>query len=140
MWIFVRMPHAVDVTNVSRCVVPTGIAVAKAVTGVQLGNKGAVGIGFRWRETTLAFCMTHLPARADVSRLRKRESDYRRITHDLRLETPSVGAPAGGAAVASGGGSATAALPAGGLDFIHSHDHVWFFGDTNYRVDLPFDR
>jgi len=25
-----------------------------------------------------------------------------------------------------------------GLDFIHGHEHVFFFGDMNYRVDLPF--
>ena len=91
MWIFIRMPHVVDVTNVTRSIVPTGLAVAKSLTGVQLGNKGGVGIGFRWRDTTMAFVMVHLPARPDLARLRKREADYRRIVRELKVEAHSMG-------------------------------------------------
>jgi hypothetical protein len=119
MWVFARNPHVPDITSVSKADLPTGLAVAKAITGVQLGNKGGVGIGLRWRETTVAFVMCHLAARPDPVRLRKRESDYRTITRKLGLDTAMGGT---------------------GLDFVHAHDHVWFFGDVNYRIDLPYDR
>lgn len=122
VWVFVRAPHAVDVTSVVHAELPTGMGIAKGLTGVQLGNKGGIGIGLRWRETTLAFVMCHLPARADATRLRKREADYRALVRKLRLETSGL------------------ASPEGGLDFVHAHDHVFFFGDANYRVELPFDR
>jgi hypothetical protein len=120
--VFVRVPHAVDVTNVSHADLPTGFSLAKSVTGVQLGNKGGVGISFRWRETTLAFVMCHLPARPDLIRLRKREQDYKALVRKLKLESTALSAPGTG------------------IDFVHAHDHVFFFGDANYRVELPFDR
>jgi len=119
IWIFARTSHMSDITSVTTAELPTGIAVAKAITGVQLGNKGAVGASFRWRDTTVAFVNCHLPARADVVRLRKRESDYKLITRKLKLHTAMSGA---------------------GLDWVHQHDHVWLLGDMNYRVDLPYDR
>lgn len=119
MWVFVRTPHVPDITSISHADLPTGLAVAKAITGVQLGNKGGIGIGLKWRETSLAFVMCHLAARPDPVRLRKRESDYRTITRALKLDTT---------------------LSNTGLDFVHAHDHVWFFGDVNYRIDLPYDR
>ena len=36
IWVFVRVPHAADITNVSHGDLPTGISLAKAVTGVQV--------------------------------------------------------------------------------------------------------
>ena len=36
MWVFVRLPHAADVSCVSHSELPTGIEVAKAITGVQV--------------------------------------------------------------------------------------------------------
>jgi hypothetical protein len=121
VWVFVRVPHAADITCVTRGDLPTGLSLAKSVTGVQLGNKGGVGIAFRWRETSLAFVMCHLPARPDLVRLRKREADYRALVRRLKLDTSMLGAQAG-------------------MDWVHTHDHVFFFGDANYRVELPFER
>lgn len=121
IWVFVRVPHAADVTSVVHADLPTGLSIAKSVTGVQLGNKGGVGVGFRWRETSLAFVMCHLPARPDAARLRKREADYRALVRKLKLETSFLTGQAG-------------------LDWVHGHDHVFFFGDANYRVELPFER
>ena len=121
VWVFVRVPHAADITCVTRGDLPTGLSLAKSVTGVQLGNKGGVGIAFRWRETSLAFVMCHLPARPDLVRLRKREADYRALVRRLKLDTSMLGAQAG-------------------MDWVHTHDHVFFFGDSNYRVELPFER
>lgn len=44
MWVFVRLPHAADVSCVSHAELPTGIEVAKAITGVQarrtMGGEG----------------------------------------------------------------------------------------------------
>ena len=120
LWVFARSAHVPDITSVSHADVPTGVAVAKAITGVQLGNKGGVGIGLRWRETPLAFVMCHLAARPDAARMRQREADYRAIVRRLRLDTAGAGVPE--------------------VDFVHAHDHVFYFGDVNYRIDLPFDR
>ena len=119
MWVFARSSHITDITSVSHADLPTGVGVAKALTGVQLGNKGGIGCGLKWRETSLAFVMCHLAARPDAVRLKQRESDYKEIVRKLRLNTVDSHTK---------------------LDFTHSFDHVFFFGDLNYRIDLPFDR
>jgi hypothetical protein len=87
LWVFVRTDSAPHITSVSKADLPTGLAVAKAITGVQLGNKGAIGIALRWRDTALGFLNCHLPARPDLVRLAKRETDYKAIVRRLRLNT-----------------------------------------------------
>jgi hypothetical protein len=119
MWVFARSSHIPDITSVSHADLPTGVGVAKAITGVQLGNKGGIGCGLKWRETSLAFVMCHLAARPDAVRLKQRENDYKEIVRKLKLNTVDSHTK---------------------LDFTHSFDHVFFFGDLNYRIDLPFDR
>ena len=119
LWVFVRASASADLSRVVSGVEATGISLAKGVTGKQLGNKGGVGIGLRWREVPLAFVVCHLAARPD--RIVQREGDYTQIVRRLQLDTES-------------------ASTRSGLDFLHTHEHVVYFGDVNYRVELPFDR
>ncbi|KAA0150705.1 hypothetical protein FNF29_05042 [Cafeteria roenbergensis] len=119
LWVFVRASAAADITRVVSGVEATGISLAKGVTGRQLGNKGAVGVGLRWREVPIAFVNCHLAARPD--RVVEREGDFTQIVRRLSLDTASSPARTG-------------------LDFLHSHEHVFFFGDVNYRVELPFEQ
>jgi hypothetical protein len=70
-----------------------------------LGNKGAVGLRLQCYDSTICFLDVHLyPA---VEGLVKRTEDFRRIMKELLFED------------AHG---------------IKTHDHVFFFGDLNYRV------
>ena len=127
-----------------------------------------MGIAFKWRDTSLAFVMCHLPARPDVIRLRKREADYKALVKRMKLETTALQVRARHRLPHSlHSGRITVLLAVrwvclstviatafhfnravcfnvlqatAGMDFVHAHDHVFFFGDHNYRVELPFER
>ena len=111
IWVFVRTPHANDISTVSTAFEATGLSIAKELTGKQLGNKGAVGVSFVWGETPLCFVNCHLAAQA--RRIMEREDNYCQIVSRLALHT---------------------LFPDTGVDFLHQHDHVFWFGDMNYRV------
>ena len=80
---------------------------------MQLGNKGACAVGLKWRDTTLAFINCHFAARPE--RVPQREHDYRQITSKLHLTADR------------------------GLDVMHQFEHLFWFGDLNYRIELPFE-
>lgn len=85
--------------------------VATGIGGV-LGNKGGVATGFVYKEsTTMAFVTAHLHAYMD--RVRERGENYSDICKNLRLSTSTQAD-----------------------QFLHQFDHVYFFGDLNYRTDL----
>lgn len=63
----------------------------------------------------MCFLNSHLAAKP--TRVRQRESDFKQIVDRLVLDT---------------------GLPGGPVDVLHQHDHLWWFGDLNYRTDLPF--
>jgi len=89
-------------------------------TGIAhvLGNKGGVATGFVIDNTTsLAFVTSHLAAR--VTRLHTRQENYEEIVNGLHL-----------------GGMAHGTQPVKSMDFLHSFDHVFWFGDLNYRIDM----
>jgi hypothetical protein len=109
--VFVRTVHCNDITCVSSSYEATGISLAKEITGKQFGNKGGVAASFLWRDVPLCFVNSHFAARP--TRLKERENDYCQITERLKLDTVALDA---------------------GLDLIHQHDHVFWFGDLNYRV------
>lgn len=111
LWCFVRSPHVPHVTILGTGTEATGLKLGK--TGKQLGNKGGIGIGLRWRDVTMAFISCHLAARPE--RIPQRERDYRQIASRLRLG------------------------PYTGLDLLHEHEHVFWFGDLNYRIGHDFD-
>jgi len=81
LWVFVRAPHAGDVSCIRTNFEPTGLALLKNVTGQQLGNKGGLGCSLKWRTTPLAFVNCHLAARPE--RIPERESDFRQIVRNM---------------------------------------------------------
>lgn len=87
--------------------------------GGVMGNKGAVGIAFQYGDgssassTSFAFVNAHLAARAE--RLPQRQQNYAEICRGL-LRNRKRGTR--------------------GLQLLHAHDHVFWAGDLNYRVDM----
>jgi hypothetical protein len=119
--------HADELQHVSNPVdgtKKTGVRIAKAVTGVQLGNKGGVGVGFRWRDVPVAFLCAHLSAHQN--KVDKRNLHYREIMASIDL----------GGAPGHGTPGRLEALP---LEPAAAFEHVFFLGDLNYRIDLPFE-
>jgi inositol-1,4,5-trisphosphate 5-phosphatase len=72
-----------------------------------LGNKGGTAIRLQCYDTTICFVNVHLYHVADATM--RRTGDVRRILSDIVFED---------------------------ADNIKEHDHVFFFGDLNYRVSL----
>ncbi|XP_078261878.1 synaptojanin-2-like [Rhinoraja longicauda] len=88
------------------------IAVDRVKTGMggKAGNKGAVAIRLQFHSTRLCFVCAHLTA--GQSQVKERNEDYREITQKL-------------------------SFPMGRNVF--SHDYVFWCGDSNFRIDLPYD-
>ncbi|XP_055495943.1 synaptojanin-2-like [Leucoraja erinacea] len=88
------------------------IAVDRVKTGMggKTGNKGAVAIRLQFHSTRLCFVCAHLTA--GQSQVKERNEDYREITQKL-------------------------SFPMGRNVF--SHDYVFWCGDSNFRIDLPYD-
>jgi hypothetical protein len=101
------------ITHIEHTNVPTGITIGKGVASVQIGNKGGCIVSLRVSDTTLCFVCCHLAARPE--RIKKREDDYRAII-----------------------GRSCAHLGQHGTELTHQFDHVFWVGDLNYRVDIPF--
>ena len=108
-----------EVPNISSVVAKheaTGLGIAKGYTGVQLGNKGGVAIGFKWYDVSVCFINAHLAAKPH--RVKERNADYSQIVSKLQMACP-------------GNGGA-------GLQLPHSYEHTFFLGDLNYRIDFKF--
>jgi len=75
------------------------------------GNKGGVAIRFKLFDSTLCFVTAHLAA--GQTNVEQRNDDYRTISSGLVF---SNGTP------------------------ISAHDHIFWFGDFNYRVDIANER
>lgn len=101
--ILIRIELASKVSNVEMATVATGI-------GDVLGNKGGVGISFRYEDTSLCFVVSHLAARFE--RVQQRRENYFKIVRGLRL------------------GNA--------IDCLSQFDHTIWLGDLNYRTQLGF--
>ncbi|GMI01287.1 hypothetical protein TrST_g11737 [Triparma strigata] len=98
----------------------THLSSSTEATGIAhiLGNKGGVATGFIIDGTTsLGFVTCHLAAR--VTRLHIRQENYEEIVNGVHIE-----------------GNAHGNMPVRGMDFLHTFDHVFWFGDLNYRVDM----
>lgn len=87
---------------------------ATTATGIGgvLGNKGGVGVGLIYKEaTSMAFVTSHLAARPE--RTNQRAENYSEICRSLRIGTENTAG-----------------------QFLHQFDHVFWFGDLNYRIDM----
>ena len=98
--------------------------VAAAGTGLLgvMGNKGAVAVSLRVHSSTLCFVTCHLAHGGGAAEARN--ADYRtlceRLVFDGRAGEPPDQAEA-------------SPLP----ETVESHEFVVWFGDLNYRIDLP---
>eukprot|EP00756_Hemistasia_phaeocysticola_P044819 Hpha_TRINITY_DN18608_c0_g1::TRINITY_DN18608_c0_g1_i1::g.115694::m.115694/K01099/INPP5B_F; inositol polyphosphate 5-phosphatase INPP5B/F len=84
--------------------------------GNTMANKGAVGLRIRCNRTTFAFVTAHLAAHQQA--VERRNTDFQRV-FELMYFSPQ-------------GGIKTPV-------FLSDIDRVFFFGDLNYRIDLPYD-
>ena len=77
-----------------------------------MGNKGAVAASMQVRATSLCFVGSHLAARPE--RIHERNTNYTDILECLRLGRKE-------------------------FEMTHQFHHVFWAGDLNYRVELPFE-
>ena len=76
----------------------------------KMGNKGAVAIRFNFRKTSMCFVNSHLAHGTDFER---RNRDFHEICFRMSFMQNST---------------------------IEDHDMVYWFGDTNYRINPTFER
>ncbi|GCB68204.1 hypothetical protein scyTo_0013796, partial [Scyliorhinus torazame] len=88
------------------------VAVDRVKTGMggKTGNKGGVAVRLQFYSSTLCFVCAHLTA--GQSQVKERNEDYREIMQKLTF-------------------------PMGRSVF--SHDYVFWCGDSNFRIDLPYE-
>lgn len=98
-----KTEHISKITNIEQGSKATGFM-------NMLGNKGGLGISFKFQETSLCFIGTHLAAHEE--RLNQRNQNILEIVQNLKLGNPD-------------------------LD-IAQFDHIFWMGDMNYRIDLPY--
>lgn len=77
-----------------------------------IGNKGGMAISFRVWDTSYLFISCHLAARPSRSELRVQ--NYHDLVKKIRLGNSN-------------------------LEVLTQFDYVFFMGDFNFRVDLPFE-
>lgn len=75
----------------------------------MVGNKGAVGVAFRYHETSLCFLSSHLAAHQE--QVDMRNQNYYEIVEELHLGNQA-------------------------FDLTNHFHHVFWCGDLNYRIDL----
>eukprot|EP01083_Nonionella_stella_P052497 139270_1 len=108
MEIVVFIVVSVDIEKSISCV-----ETARVATGIGgvLGNKGGIGISLCIEQTSFLFVLAHFAARAE--RLEQRKSNFHEIVKGLDLGNNSV-------------------------DLLEQFNHVIWFGDLNYRIELAF--
>lgn len=97
---------------------------SSVATGLMdmLGNKGSVALSMRVHETRVCFVCSHFAADAD--KLEKRNSDYRASRFKLKFQDEQLQQQQQ---------QQNSDLAQMGLD-LDDHDHVFWFGDLNYRL------
>lgn len=150
----VKREHMERIQDPRDCVVPVGI--------LGMANKGAVSIRFQFDDSTFCFVNSHLCAhQANVLR---RNQDFREIATRTQFSTvvspplsqSGAGSRAGGTRgmPRSSSFASLRELPSSspkpvrvtnslGSDVdvwtIYSHNHLFWLGDLNYRIDLSND-
>ncbi|RKP10570.1 Endonuclease/exonuclease/phosphatase, partial [Thamnocephalis sphaerospora] len=102
----------------------------------MVGNKGAVGIRLRFRDSYLCFINSHLAA--DAIQVQRRKQDYVEIVR--RALFPNLALPANAQRPSSySTASLTSYLPGSTQKYlgVFDNDHLIWLGDLNYRVSLP---
>ncbi|CAM4751348.1 unnamed protein product [Rotaria magnacalcarata] len=137
LFVYVRSTHLARCTLVSNSTVPTGFM------GIA-GNKGGVGVRFRFYETDICFVNSHF-ASGDGQKERRNE-DY--LTIEARMAftdgpiyslkdyiwyTPAI---VGGSAPANPQDSSNSSQ----WWKISDHDIIFWLGDMNYRISQPNDQ
>eukprot|EP00005_Dracoamoeba_jomungandri_P002552 CAMPEP_0174256092 /NCGR_PEP_ID=MMETSP0439-20130205/5350_1 /TAXON_ID=0 /ORGANISM="Stereomyxa ramosa, Strain Chinc5" /LENGTH=941 /DNA_ID=CAMNT_0015338551 /DNA_START=472 /DNA_END=3293 /DNA_ORIENTATION=+ len=100
--VFVKREHFYKISEIHKGTEATGI-------GNVIGNKGAVGVSFRFNQTKLCFVGSHLAAR--VERIYVRNENYVNIVKGLNLSKD--------------------------FDITNSFNVIFWLGDLNYRITLP---
>jgi phosphatidylinositol-bisphosphatase len=86
------------------------VQTAAASVGIMgiMGNKGGVAIRFSFHDSTFCFVNSHL--NAHYERVQRRNQDYKDICHKIIFQNDST---------------------------IFDHEHLFWIGDLNYRIELP---
>jgi phosphatidylinositol-3,4,5-trisphosphate 5-phosphatase 2 len=106
MLILVKEEHSKKISHVEHAIVRTGI-------GNKLGNKGAVGISFYFNNTSLGFISAHLTS--GTEKCNRRNQNYHDILKGMvPLKHKNMSQ----------------------FDLTHQFNHLFFFGDLNYRVPI----
>lgn len=105
--VLVQEKHVNEVRNIRTHVVPTGLM-------NMLGNKGGVSVRMDLYNTSICFVNCHLAAH--VEEYERRNEDYDCICEKTVFGANNHGSPP---------------------KYIKDHDHIYFFGDLNYRIQSP---
>jgi len=116
--VFIHFEELPRITSTTAGSVKTGLRIARNLGGVQLGNKGGVGVGFRWRDVPICFINAHLSAHQH--KISERNRNFSQIMGKLTLE-----------------GTVNRVE---GFSFEPTilFEHLIFMGDLNYRINLPY--
>lgn len=119
MCIFVKDDLAPHISNVHSHLVSTGL-------GGTFGNKGGIVARMCIYQSSLCIVDAHLPAHQ--TKVAKRNADAWTIIKSTGLP-PFADGPDALECVRGGTGTT-----------VMDHEHCFFFGDLNYRIDLERDR
>jgi len=92
----------------------TQVRTSSVATGIAnvVGNKGGVGISFSFHCASLIFITSHLAAHQDM--IDRRNQDYKEVVKRMRMGNNEI-------------------------DITNRFQYMFWSGDLNYRIDLPFD-
>lgn len=130
LFVYVRSTHLTNCTSISRSTVPTGFM------GIA-GNKGGVGIRFRFYETDVCFVNSHF-ASGD-NQTQRRNEDYQTIESRMEFtDTPvySLKDYFWYTPTTSHSSAPNSSTPSTATQWwkINDHDIIFWFGDMNYRI------
>ncbi|KAK9710674.1 hypothetical protein K7432_008278 [Basidiobolus ranarum] len=133
LMVYVKQKHVKDIDYVEGDSAGCGI--------MGMGNKGAVAIRVKFRDTYLCFVNCHLAAYAN--QVSRRNQDYqeicRRITFPSQVGASRYFSTVPGIAGAVGLSNYNNRLHSQGLS-VFNNDNLFWFGDLNYRVALPEEK
>ncbi|XP_048562177.1 type IV inositol polyphosphate 5-phosphatase 3-like [Triticum urartu] len=101
-----------------RCVQNIKVSTVGVGAMGYIGNKGSVSASMSIYQTMFCFVCTHLSAGERPGNLLKRNADVQEIHRRTRFAGP------------------------GGLELprdIYDHERIFWLGDLNYRIDVPYD-